>query len=44
MASLNEDRIDDHTLNVADMGSNTYRFLSFSMTNAEFYEKEGILS
>ncbi|MBQ9665783.1 MAG: hypothetical protein IJV33_04870 [Bacteroidaceae bacterium] len=43
MASLNEDRIDDHTLNVADMGSNTYRFLSFSMTNAEFYEKEGAL-
>jgi len=43
MASLNEDRIDDHTLNVADMGSNTYRFLSFSMTNAEFYEQEGVL-
>ena len=43
IASLNADRIDDHTLNVSDMGSNTYRFLSFSMTNAEFYGTSGTL-
>jgi hypothetical protein len=43
IASLDEDRIDDHTLNVSDMGSNTYRFLSFSMTNAEFYGTSGTL-
>ena len=28
MASLNEDRMDDHTLTVTDVGDNTYRFLS----------------
>ena len=43
VASLNEDRKDDHTLTVSDMGNNTYRFLTFSMTNAEFYGKEGAL-
>ncbi|MBQ9525270.1 MAG: hypothetical protein IJR69_09160, partial [Bacteroidaceae bacterium] len=43
IASLNEDRKDDHTLNVSEMGANTYRFLSFSMTNAEFYGTEGAL-
>lgn len=43
IASLNEDRIDDHTLNVSEMGENTYRFLSFSMTNTEFYGTEGAL-
>ena len=43
IASLNEDRIDDHTLNVSEMGANTYRFLSFSMTNTEFSGNEGAL-
>ena len=43
IASLNAERMDDHTLNVSDMGSNTYRFLSFSMTNAEFYGTGGTL-
>ena len=43
IASLDADRMDDHTLNVSDMGSNTYRFLSFSMTNAEFYGTSGAL-
>ena len=43
IASLNEDRIDDHTLNVSEMGTNTYRFLSFSMTNTEFSGNEGAL-
>ena len=42
-ASLNEDRIDDHTLSVQDVGSNTYRFLTFSMTNAEFYGTSGAI-
>ena len=43
MASLNSDRIDDHTLNVQDLGSGSYRFLCFSMTNAEFYGTSGAL-
>ena len=43
IASLNDDRKDDHTLTVTDMGGNTYRFLSFSMTNAEYYGKSGAL-
>ena len=43
MASLNRDRIDDHTLNVQDLGSGSYRFLCFSMTNAEFYGTSGPL-
>ena len=42
-ASLNEDRIDDHTLTTTDMGSNTYRFLAYSMSNAEFYGTSGAL-
>ena len=43
IASLDADRMDDHTLNVSDMGENTYRFLAFSMTNAEFYGTSGTL-
>ena len=43
IASLNNDRIDDHTLSVSDMGNNTYRFLSFSITNAEYYGTSGAL-
>ena len=42
-ASLNEDRIDDHTLSIQDLGSNTYRFLTFSMTNAEFSGTSGAI-
>ena len=42
-ASLNGDRIDDHTLSVQDVGSNTYRFLTFSMTNAEFSGTSGAI-
>ena len=43
IASLDGDRADDHTLNVANVGNNTYRFLSFSMTNADFYDTSGPL-
>ena len=43
IASLNENRKDDHTLNVSEMGANTYRFLAFSMTNTEFYGTDGTL-
>jgi len=43
IASLDEDRIDDHTLTVDNVGNNTYRFLTISMTNAEFYEESGAL-
>jgi len=43
IASLNEDRKDDHTLTVTDVGGGTYRFLSFSMSNAEFYGTGGAL-
>lgn len=43
VTSLDEDRKDDHTLNVSETGSNTYRFLAFSMTNTEFYGTDGAL-
>ena len=43
LASLNSDRIDDHTLTVTELGNNTYRFLAFSMSNAEFYGTSGVL-
>lgn len=43
IAAINEDRVDDHTLTVSDIGNNTYRFLAFSMTNAELYETSGPL-
>ena len=43
MATLNEDRLDDHTMSVEDIGNNVYRFISFSMTNAEYYETSGEL-
>ena len=43
MTTLNPDRTDDHTLNVQDLGSGSYRFLCFSMTNAEFYGTSGAL-
>ena len=41
--SLNEDRIDDHTLTVQDLGSGSYRLLCFSMSNAELYGTSGTL-
>ena len=43
MVSLVADRIDDHTLNVSEMGDNTYRLLSFSLSNTEFYDTSGAL-
>ena len=43
MASLNGDRVDDHTLSVADMGEHTYRFLSFSLNNSVYTSTEGVL-
>ncbi len=43
MASLDTERKDDHTLNVSEMGNNTYRFLAFSMSNAELYGTNGPL-
>ncbi len=43
IVDLAEDRKDDHTLNVSEIGTNTYRFLAFSMTNTEFYGTDGAL-
>ena len=43
VASLVANRAADHTLNVKDRGSNTYRILAFSMTNAAFTGKSGAL-
>ena len=43
MVSLDDERIDDHTLTVKDVGSNTYRLLSFSMSNAAFAGTNGAL-
>jgi len=43
MVSLDDERIDDHTLTVKDVGSNTYRLLSFSMSNAAFAGTGGAL-
>ena len=40
--TLNEDRIEDHTLTVGPVEGG-YRFLAKSDTNSEFYEKEGAL-
>ena len=43
MASLDAERKDDHTLSVSEFGNNTYRFLAFSMSNAELYGTSGPL-
>ena len=43
LVSLDDERIDDHTLTVKDVGSNTYRLLSFSMSNAAFAGTNGAL-
>lgn len=42
-ASLNPTRIEDHELFMAQVNDNTYRFLVFSMTNADFKGSEGDL-
>ena len=36
IASLNSDRVIDHQLHVAEVKARTYRFLAFSMSNADF--------
>lgn len=41
--SLVEDRIDDHTMSVEVQPDGKYRFLAFSMSNAEFYDASGPL-
>ena len=43
MASLDAERKDDHTLSVSELGNNSYRFLAFSMSNAELYGTNGPL-
>ena len=43
VASITEERNIDHILTVGDVGSNTFRFLSYSGTNSEFWGKEGAL-
>lgn len=42
-ASLVEERIDDHTMSLEELSEGHYRFLSFSMSNSEFYDSEGPL-
>ena len=41
IASLDEDRKDDHTLTVSEKRTGVYRFMTFSMNNSEFYGTEG---
>ena len=43
LASLSVERISDHELHAAMIKSNIYRFLAFSMTNADFSGKNGAL-
>ena len=43
MATLDEDRKDDHTLNRSDRGDGVYRLMTFSMSNAKFSGTEGAL-
>lgn len=43
VASLDAERMDDHSLSVEKIGDNTYRFVAFSLTNAEFYGNSGAL-
>ena len=42
-ASLNASRVTDHLLYSAEVGANTYRFLAYSMTNAEISGTDGEL-
>jgi len=41
MASINPERTKGHSLSVSSVGANTYRFLSFSMNNAELSGTSG---
>ena len=43
IVSLNEDRTDDHSITVSAIGSNTYRFLAYSMSNAQITGNSGTL-
>ena len=43
VASLDAERMEDHSLSVEKIGDNTYRFVAFSLTNAEFYGNSGTL-
>ena len=43
MAGLDESRKEDHTLEVTDKGAGAYRFLSYSMSSAEFKGSNGNL-
>ena len=43
LVSLDAERKDDHILVVGDVGSNTYRFLCYSMTNADIKGNSGSL-
>lgn len=43
LVSLDKDRKADHTLVVGEVGSNTYRFLCYSMTNADIKGNSGSL-
>lgn len=43
VASLNGDRVNDHTLTVGALGNNVYRFLSYSGNNSEFIGSSGAL-
>ena len=43
IVSLNEERTDDHSISVSVIGSNTYRFLAYSMSNAQISGNSGTL-
>lgn len=42
-ATLSEEREADHVLLVKNIAPNTYRFLSYSETNADFTDEDGLL-
>jgi len=41
--TLNEDRMEDHTMTVEKLDNGDYRFVAFSLSNAPFYETSGEL-
>ena len=43
MAKLNDDRVSDHRFHVSEILSNTYRFLAYSMNNANIAGSSGTL-
>lgn len=43
MTKLNDDRVNDHQLHVSEILSNTYRFLAYSMNNANISGSSGTL-